>query len=310
MKNKSRVTEYNSISGFSNVVLNACFIVYSLACILPLALILSISLSDEASIINTGYRFIPESVSLKSYAFLLKDPNMIGRAYAVTIFIMVAGVVLNVIINSMYAYAISRKDFPFSSFFSIVILITLLFNGGIPMFYYVYVRILHLKDSLLALLLPGLGAGFYIFVMRTYFRQNVPVEIIESAKMDGAKETKIFFSLVLPLSLPILATVSLFSAIYYWNDFFNSLLFIEDRKLYNLQYTMQRAIMNMEFIRRQLSLLASSSASQISRSVSSQVPTETVRMAMVILGIGPIIILYPFLQKYFIKGLTVGSIKG
>ena len=167
-----------------------------------------------------------------------------------------------------------------------------------------------MKDTLLALILPGLGNGFYIIIMRTYFRQNVPAEIIESAMLDGASEVKTFFKLVLPLSLPILATIALFSAIFYWNDFFNSMLFIEDSRLNNLQYTMQKAIMNLDFIKRQLTTMYSASATNIQKSIAGDVPSESVRMAMVILGVGPVILIYPFLQRYFIRGLTVGSVKG
>lgn len=300
----------NSISGTSNIILNLIFILFSLACILPVILILSVSLTDESSIVNNGYRFIPEIISTDAYSFLLSDVSMIGRAYAVTIVVTLAGTVLNVIINGMYAYSISRRDFPFRSFFTVIILITLLFSGGVPTFYYVYARLLHVKDTLLALILPGLGNGFYIIIMRTYFRQNVPAEIIESAMLDGASEVKTFFKLVLPLSLPILATIALFSAIFYWNDFFNSMLFIEDSRLNNLQYTMQKAIMNLDFIKRQLTTMYSASATNIQKSIAGDVPSESVRMAMVILGVGPVILIYPFLQRYFIRGLTVGSVKG
>lgn len=175
--------------------------------------------------------------------------------------------------------------------------------------YFFYVRVYQIKNTLMALILPGLGGGFMIFVMRTYFRQNIPGEIIESAMIDGASETRILFRLVLPLSLPILATAALFSAIFYWNDFFHSLLFIQDNKLNTLQYTMQKAIMNLDFLRRQISQMGSAAA-QASQSIASQIPSETIRMAMVVLGVGPIIIVYPFLQKYFVRGLTVGSVKG
>lgn len=272
-------------------------------------LIGAISVSDEAAIIRNGYRFIPDILSLKAYEYLLKDVRVIGRAYGVTIFVTLVGSTLNVMFNSMYAYSLSRKDFPFKSFFNVAVLLTLLFNGGIPTFYFFYVRVYHLKDTLMALLLPGLGAGFYIFVMRTYFRQNVPAEVIESAKMDGASESRTFFSIVLPLSLPILATIALFSAINYWNDFFNSLLFIENNKLSSLQYTMQKALMSLDYLKRMMTQMGSA-GTNVSNSVAAQVPSESVRMAMVIFGVGPVVAVYPFLQKYFVRGLTIGSVKG
>jgi putative aldouronate transport system permease protein len=299
----------NAVSRPVDALLNMLFVVYALACILPVGLIAAVSFTHEGALLKDGYRFVPRVWSLEAYRFLFRDTAMLIRSYSITVFVTAAGTALNVLINSMYAYSLSRRDFPFRGFFSGVILVTLLFNGGVPTFYYVYVRFLHLKDSLIALILPGLGAGFTIFIMRTYFRQNVPFEIIESAMMDGAKEVRIFFSLILPVSLPILATAALFSALFYWNDFFNSMLFIENNKLANLQYTMQKAIMNLEFLKRQIGLLSPSAASNISRSVSSQIPSETIRMAMVILGIGPLVLLYPFLQRYFISGLTIGAIK-
>jgi putative aldouronate transport system permease protein len=214
------------------------------------------------------------------------------------------GTVFNVLINSLYAYPLSRRDFPFKKLFSNYILITLLFSGGLAPTYYIYVRILGIKNSLLAMILPGLAGGFNIFITRTFYQQNIPFEIIESAKIDGASESKTFFSIVLPLSKPIIATIALFSTVYYWNDFYHCMIYIDKEELYNLQFSMQRALMTIQYLRNNIEAMNQGAALEIN------IPSETVRMAMVVVGIGPIVFAYPFFQKYFIKGLTVGSVKG
>lgn len=300
--------DLNAISKKSNFILTAVFSIMALLWIIPLLLIVMISFSDEGMIMEQGYRFIPKIFSLEAYEFLLKDFSLVARAYIITIIVTVAGTILNVTIVSLYGYTISRKDFPYRRLFSLLVLGTLLFSGGIPPFYYVYVNLLHVKNTLFALILPGLGLGFNVFIVKTFFANNIPFEIIESSKIDGASETRTFFQIVIPMSLPILATITLFSAIFYWNDFFNSMLFIEKEKLYNLQFTMQRSLMNLEFLKTSLSRMGGASAN-VSESLS-KIPSEGVRMAMVVMGIGPIILAYPYLQKYFIKGLTVGAVKG
>ncbi len=300
--------ELNSISPLSNAWLTIAFCVVAVLYVLPIVLIIVISFTDETAITQNGYRFLPKLLSVAAYQFLVKDVNVVLRAYSVTIVVTAVGTVLNVMITALYAYAISRRDFVYRGLFSALVLITLLFSGGIAPFYYVYARVLRVKNTLYALILPGLSLGFLVFVVRTYFTQNVPQEVIESAKIDGAGEITTFFRIVMPMSLPILATLALFSAIFYWNDFFDSMLFIENGKLYNLQFTMQRSLMNLEFLKQNLSRMGGSGAnlSTLLRTI----PAEGVRMAMVVIGIGPIVLAYPFLQRYFIKGLTIGAVKG
>jgi len=300
--------ELNAVSDSSNFLLSAIFTIGAILCILPILLIVMISVSDERMILEYGYRFIPKVFSIAAYQFLLKDFTLVGRAYSVTILVTLIGTVANVIINSLYAYVISRKDFPYRRFFSMIVLFTLLFSGGIAPFYYVYVNLLHAKNTLFALILPGLNLGFNVFIVRTFFTQNVPVEVIESSRIDGASELRTFFQIVIPMSLPILATIALFSSIYYWNDFFNSMLFIDKGNLFSLQFTMQRSLMNLEFLKTNLSRIGGASANVLDSIA--EIPSEGVRMAMVVVGIGPIVLAYPFLQRYFVKGLTVGAVKG
>lgn len=304
----SQKKDLNNISDISNLILTTVFAIIAVLCVIPIILIVMISLSDEMMIMDFGYRFIPKLFSTKAYEFLLKDFSLVSRAYMITIVVTLIGTISNILVNSLYAYAISRRDFPYRRIFSTLVLVTLLFSGGIAPFYYVYVNLLHVKNTLFALILPGLSLGFNVFIVRTFFNQNVPLEVIESARIDGAGEGRTFFQIVVPMALPILATIALFSSIFYWNDFFNSMLFIEKEKLFNLQFTMQRSLMNLEFLKNNLSRLGGASGN-VSESLT-QIPTEGVRMAMVVIGIGPIILAYPYLQKYFIKGLTVGAVKG
>ncbi len=301
MKRKFQI---NAISSTPNIIFNMIFSIFSIACIIPFILLVSVSITEENSLFANGYKFIPQAVTLKAYEFLFKDFDFVLRAYGVTILVVIIGVTLNVLINSLYAYPLSRKDFPFKKLFSNYILITLLFSGGLAPTYYVYVRMLGIKNTLIAMILPGLAGGFHIFIMRTFYQQNIPFEIIESAKIDGATESLIFFKLVLPLSKPIIATVALFSTVYYWNDFFHCMMYIDTEKLYNLQYSMQRALMTIQYLRNNIEAMNQGAFFE------QDIPSETVRMAMVVVGIGPIIFAYPFFQKYFIKGLTVGSVKG
>ena len=303
-----KTNSFNAISRPANFAVSTCFTLYALVCVLPLLLLIAVSLTSQPDIYADGYSFFPRAFTLQAYEFLLKDLQLIGRSYMITIGVAVCGVVINVMISSMYAFAISRPEYDLRRLFVTIVVITMVFSGGIPPLYYMYAGVLKIKNTLLALLLPGLCNGFYIIVMRTFFVQSIPNEIVESARIDGSSETNTFYKIVLPISTPILATVAIFTALFYWNDFFNSMLFIENPKLFNLQYTMQRAILNLEFIRTQLA--NSSAASQIAVSSARDMPLESVRMAMVVLGIGPIVLVYPFFQRYFVRGLTIGAVKG
>jgi putative aldouronate transport system permease protein len=303
-----RKHELNAVSNTGNVFLTALFVIVAIVCILPIWLIIAISFASENSIIENGYRFIPPSLSFAAYKFLWSVPQLVINSYLITIVVTLVGTILNVLINSLYAYTLSRKDFPYRNFFSIIVLITLLFSGGLAPFYYVYARLLDVKNTLYALILPGLGLGFMVFIVRTFFSQNVPVEVLDSSKIDGAGEFRTFFQIVMPMVLPILATVALFTAISYWNDFFNCMLFIEKSKFYNLQYTMQKSLMQLDYIKSNLSKVGG--AGVYLSELLKNIPTQGVRMAMVVVGIGPIVLAYPFLQRYFIKGLTIGAVKG
>ncbi len=297
--------EINSVSTKVSVVLHIIAIIGSLLCVLPFILVISISFTGEESIMQEGYKFIPSTLSLQGYEYIFKSGEMLFRAYANTILVTIVGTVSGTLIVALYAYPLSRPDFPYKKFFTTFILILMLFNGGFVASYIVNINILHLKNTFLALVLPSLGGGFYVFVTRTFFQQSIPYEIIESAKIDGCSESKIFIKMILPLSLPVLAVNGLINIYGFWNNWQNSLYYITDDNLYTLQYVMQQALRDMQLMKN---LAASGSAELQLANIT--LPAESARMAMVIVGIGPIVAVYPFIQKYFVRGLTVGAIKG
>lgn len=304
IKKKSTFKDFTKINRGADICINIVMIIFSLCCILPMLLVFAISITDENIVTRYGYSFIPRKLSFSSYAYVFKDASVVLRAYGISIFVTVIGSVLSLIIISMYAYPISRKDFKYKKQFTFFVFFTMLFNGGMVPWYMVYVNVLHINDTLLALILPYLVTPMYVLIMRTYFSNSVPDSIIEAAKIDGATEFQIFRKIVVPLSKPCIATIGLFNVLTYWNDWYASLMFINNEKLFNLQYLMYRVDKSIVYL--------SSNASSITNTaeIMSKLPTQTARMAMAIIAIGPIILAYPFFQRYFVSGLTIGSIKG
>ncbi|OPA79517.1 sugar ABC transporter permease [Paenibacillus selenitireducens] len=302
-KRKSR--DFSQLSPFWNVIANLIAGVFSILCVFPFVFVLILSFTDEDTLAMNGYRIFPEKWSIDAYSYIFNVGNQLLRSYGVTLFITVVGTLLSLVIISLYAYALSRKSFKYRGFFSFIAFFTLLFNGGLVPFYMVATQLLHIKDSIWALILPLCVNAFYILIMRTFFLTMVPDAIIESGKIDGASEFRVFRSLVLPLSLPGLATIGLFSTLGYWNDWFNALLFIENPKLVPLQAMLMRIENNMQFILQNSSMMSSAEGLEIIRNM----PQDTSRMAMVILATGPIVLAYPFFQRYFVQGLTIGAVK-
>ncbi|QYR20328.1 carbohydrate ABC transporter permease [Paenibacillus sp. sptzw28] len=296
----------NRLSYAASVGIHLFFILYSLLCIIPLLLIVMVSFSNEGSIVREGYRFIPEQFDLSAYEFILKDIGQIGHSYGISIAVTAIGTALSMIVIALYAYPISRSDFPHAKFFTFFVFFTMLFTGGLVPWYLVYVQMLDLKDTLWALIMPYIVSAFFVLIVRTFFQTTIPGAVVESAKIDGAGELRIFFQIVMPLSLPVLATVALFQTLTYWNDWFLSLVFITGEENISVQYLMYKMMANIQYLSSN-----PTAAAEISKAGGMlNFPSETVRMAMVIVGIGPIIFAYPFFQKYFIRGLTVGAVKG
>ncbi len=284
-----------SIIGYTSLTILAVF------CIFPFILVISSSLSDERRIIEEGFQFIPTAFSLEAYNILFQYPADMIQAYVVTIGVTVIGTALGLFLTSMTAYVLSRRDFKWRSHFSFYFFFTTLFSGGLVPWYLLIVNYLQLKDTLIVLILPILLNVFYMIVMKT-FMGSIPDAITESAKIDGAGDFLIFWKLILPLAKPALATIGLFIALGYWNDWYNALLFVSHENLMPLQYYLYRMLGNMDGMRR---------AMQESGAVLTvSLPTESLKMAMTIVATGPILLAYPFIQRYFVQGLTIGSVKG
>ncbi|OCT15133.1 sugar ABC transporter permease [Paenibacillus pectinilyticus] len=296
-------SKFNNISLSANFLLTLGFWLIAIASLVPMLLVLSVSLSDENAVVQHGYSLWPREFTTYAYEYLFKDYAKIFKGYGVSILVTIVGTMLSLLFTAMVAYPLSRKDFKWRNTFSFFIFFTMLFNGGLVPFYMTY-SAAGLKNTLLALILPLLIAPFNVIVMRVFFTNTIPPALIESSIIDGAGEFRIFRSIILPLSLPVLATIGLFQTFAYWNDWFLSLIFISNDNLVNLQYLMYKVMREVEYLNS--GVVDASRLGELQKNL----PSQTVRMAMAIVGIGPIIFVYPFLQKYFIKGLTVGSVKG
>lgn len=284
-----------SIIGYVTLTILAVF------CIVPFLLVISASLSEESSIIQNGFQIIPSTFSTEAYRLLFEYPADMLRAYGVTISVTVIGTIVGLFLTSMTAYVLSRRDFEWRSRFSFYFFFTTLFSGGLVPSYLLIINFLHLKDTLLVLILPMLMNVFYIIVMKS-FMSSIPDAITESAKIDGAGDFRIFMQLIVPLSKPALATIGLFIALAYWNDWYNALLYISKSDLMPLQYYLYKMLGNMDGMRK--AMMSSGAV------VNTDLPTESLKMAMTIVATGPILLAYPFIQKYFVQGLTIGAVKG
>ncbi len=271
-----------------------------LICLVPFILLFVGSFTSEHIIRTVGYTFFPSEISFAAYEFLFQTPETIIRAYGVSIFITAVGTIAGLFITSMTAYVIGRKDFKYRNKISFFFYFTTLFNGGMVSTYLFYIQYLGLKDNLLALILPGLFNVFYLLIMRS-FVTTIPVALIEASKIDGAGEFRIFLQIILPLLKSGLATIGLFMALGYWNDWYNAMLYINEEELYPLQYMLYSTLQKTQALAR--------IANQLGLKVE-DLPSESMKLAMAVITTGPIILLYPFVQKYFVKGITIGSVKG
>jgi putative aldouronate transport system permease protein len=272
--------------------------ILALCCLLPLLIILSASFTDEIALTRNGYSLIPSQFSTAAYELIFRSPVAILRAYAVTIFTTVVGTIIALTLMSMLAYVLSRPDFIFRKPFSFFVFFTMLFNGGIVPYYILMTQYLRVQDTIFALLLPYFVVGFYVLILRTYFA-GLPEELLDAARVDGASEWRIFWSVAIPLAKPALATIGLFTALNYWNDWTTPLYFIRNADLYPLQYLLYIIQSNAQ-------------AMQIQSAVGmnlGEMPTQTARMAMAILATGPAAVFFLFFQRYLIRGVTLGAFK-
>jgi putative aldouronate transport system permease protein len=280
------------------------FVVLAAVCLYPLALVIGISLSDELTITVKGFSLIPRRFSLEGYAFILKEGGTVLRAYGLTILVTCLGTFASTLVIALYAYPLSRKDFRQRKAFAFIVFFTMLFSGGMVPWYIVCKSVLGLRNNLWALFLPYLMNAWFVMIMRTFFKTNIPDSIVESAKIDGAGEYTIFFRIVLFLALPGIATIALFNCLVFWNDWWLPLMLVTDPDWYNLQYLMYRIQIDIQYLTQMASNL-----SGVSGDILRRLPSRTAQMAMCVLTIGPIVLAYPLFQGFIVKGITVGSIK-
>ena len=283
------------------LLLNLFFIIFSMAIVLPFVILVSISLSNEGDIVEYGYSILPKHIDFAAYKYVFKNSKSILNGYKVTIFCSVIATVLSVLIQSMCAYPLSKRKLRGKKGISFYLYFTMLFSGGMVPTYILITQYLHLGDTIWVYIIPSLVSPWNVFMMRTFF-SGLPYEIFESMKVDGASEYNIFFKTVLPLSKPVLATIALLTFLGKWGDWNTSMLYINNESLYSLQYLLQRILQNMDLLKQMQGFSQATSAVEI--------PSETVRMAMAVIVAGPALVIFPFFQKYFVKGLTVGAVKG
>ncbi len=293
----------NQIKTSTNIVFNIVFLILAVMCVIPLLFVFSISITDEEAIRQNGYQLVPQELSSAAYEFLWNERLTILRAAFMSVLVTIVGTIISIALNTSMGYVVSRRNFKLKKLYTWLIFIPMVFNGGMLASYVVVSNILGLNNSIWALILPLACSLFSVTICRTFFRTTVPDSIIESAKIDGAGQFRIWSQIVLPISKPVMATISMFAAFGYWNDWFQASLYIQDTKLQTLQSLLNQMQKNIEYIANNPYGGLSMQEYKLS------MPTESVRMAIAIVIIVPIACTYPFFQKYFISGLTIGSVK-
>ena len=285
---------------YLNLFLHIIFMVLLVCCIMPVILVIVVSFTDQSVIDSTGYTFFPKKLSTAAYSYVFTQGGDVINAYKVTIASTIMGTLLSVSSIALYAYPLSRADLKFKKFFTFFIFFTMLFNGGLVSWYIITTKYLHLKNTMAGLVLPLAMNAWYVIIMRTFFQTSIPPALIEAGKIDGAKEITIFIRIVIPLAIPAVATIALFQTLAYWNEWYHPMLLINKNSLYSLQLLLQIMMQNIQSLTEGGAELREGMV----------IPTDAVRMALCVVAMGPILVVYPFFQKYFIQGLTVGSVKG
>lgn len=299
-----KTREYKVMQVISNMICT----IFSICAIAPFILLIIASFTENNWATANGFTFFPKKFSLEAYQYIAVQWGTIGRAYLMTFIVTIIGTSISLVISILYAYAINQKDIPGMKIFSFLIIFTMLFNGGLVSTYYCYVKLFHIKDTIWALIMPNLlMSAFDVILIRNYFSNSIPDSLIEAARLDRASEFKILTSVVIPLSKPIIATIGLMRALIYWNDWTNGLYYLSERRGAHL-YTIQSILNN---INENIEVLHQSTAQGVAAGLGAMsMPTTTVRMAIAVIGILPILIVYPFFQKFFVKGITLGGVKG
>lgn len=286
-----------------NVIATVILGILVVVTMVPILIIVIASFTEEKTLLRDGYSLLPGALSFDAYIYMVKQGAIIVRAYGVSILATVVGTLSSVLITAMLAYPMSRKAFKYRGILTFFVFFTMLFSGGIVPSYIMWTRVFQIKDTIWALILPNyLVTAFNVFLVKNYYTNSIPDSLIEAAQIDGAGEMKIFWKVMLPLSVPTIATVSLFSGLAYWNDWINGLYYINDAKLYSIQILLLKIMNNINALKQNTGSLMGTGAVSL--------PGTSIRMAMAVIGILPILLIYPFVQKYFIKGVVVGAVKG
>jgi putative aldouronate transport system permease protein len=303
-KTKSYLAEFTQISPLTNAIFHVLLFAFAAACLIPVILVVSISFSDEMTIELNGYKLIPQVISLEAYRWMFLKGAEIVRALFISVLVTFSGTVLAVLLTTSMGYVLSRYEYRLHKLYSWIMFLPMVFGGGMVASYFINTQFLHIGNTLWVLFVPGAMGTFNCIICRTFFRTNVPDAIVDSAKMDGASQFTIFFRLIIPVSLPLIATIGLFSSFGLWNDWFTPFLYIGRQDLFTLQALLYKYLKDIEKLKENLSVVGVS-ALELARSL----PKEGARMAIVVLVVLPIACVYPFFQRYFITGLTIGAVK-
>lgn len=288
------------------IIANAVMILLVLFCLVPFVLLIVSSITKETSLVKYGYSFIPREIDLAAYKYLLVDSTDIIRGYGISALVTVVGTICNLTITTLFAYPLSRKDLPARNALAFFLFFTMLFNGGLVPSYIMWTQTFHIKNTLAVLLFPSLMMNaFYVIMMRTYFTTNIPDAVIEAARIDGAGELRILSQVVMPMSIPIIATLALLAGLAYWNDWLNGLYYISDDRLFSIQVLLNRMLLDVQFL-----MSNSDAAKSLQQNEEFVLPSTGIRMAVAVMGALPILVVYPFFQKYFVKGIVIGAVKG
>ena len=294
------MTESKGFNRVATVILTVLVII----ALLPIILIIIASFTDETTLLRDGYTFLPKKLSTDAYYYMIKQGTTIVRAYGVSFLVTIVGTLGSVILTTMLAYPMSRKSFKYRNALAFFVFFTMLFNGGIVPSYIMWTKFFHIKNTIWALLLPNyLVTAFNVILVKNFYSNNVPDALVEAEQIDGAGELKIFNKIMFPLARPVVATISLFTGLCYWNDWINGLYYVDNEKLYSIQLLLIKIMNNIQ------SLKANSSAAMLGTGAV-DLPGTSVRMAMAFIGILPILLIYPFVQKYLVEGVVIGAVKG
>ncbi|WP_070042644.1 carbohydrate ABC transporter permease [Robinsoniella peoriensis] len=294
------MTESKPFNHVATIILTIAVVI----ALMPIVLIVIASFTAENSLIQFGYSYVPKKWSLDAYYYMVKQGVTIARAYGVSFFVTIVGTSISVLLTTMLAYPMSRKSFKYRNILAFFVFFTMLFNGGIVPSYIMWTKIFAIKNTIWALIIPNyLVTAFNVILVKNYYSHSIPESLLEAAQIDGASELTIFGKIMLPLAVPTVATISLFTGLCYWNDWTNGLYYIDDQKLFSIQQLLMKIMNNIQALR-------SNSNAALLGTGAVDLPGTSIRMAMAVIGILPIMLVYPFVQKYLVKGVVVGAVKG